>query len=129
LRARADELEVGAVLLRADAAREREAARTLRAKASELRTRAKAVAVARPSSVKRGRLFVTALTSCDVEIDGVPRGTAPVVSLPLAEGVHVVTCRGEGIPTRVRRVEITENRPARVSFEDRPASTPLDPFS
>jgi hypothetical protein len=117
LRAQAEELEVRAVSLRAQASRERESAKQLRTKASELRTRAKQAALRAPTS-KKGRLDVTARTPCQLEVDGVPRGVAPIVGLALAEGTHDVTCRADGIPTRTRKIEIVDGRSSRLTFED-----------
>jgi hypothetical protein len=107
--ARAEELEIRAAQKRAEATRERAEAGVLRTRASDLRKRAKAIAAA-PPSPKRALLNVAARGACDVEVDGVPRGVAPIVGLRVRAGAHVVTCTVRGGAARSRSIEATDGR-------------------
>ena len=50
--------------------------------------------------------------SRQVDVDGVPSGTAPpVTSLTLSAGRHTITIRNEDFPPLVRHVDVDPERP------------------
>jgi serine/threonine-protein kinase len=62
-----------------------------------------------------GKVMLAITPWGQVEVDGVPSGTAPpLTSLTLSAGRHIITIRNEDFPPLVRPVEVDAERPVQL---------------
>jgi hypothetical protein len=126
LSARADDLELRIEVAGGEASRAEADAAFARARAKELRERAKARASQPEPNVPHGTLTVASERACDVEIDGVPRGMAPITRLSLRTGTHRLECRSSTGERVERFVEVRAGQTTNVVL-GRPSAA-IDPF-
>ena len=62
-----------------------------------------------------GKVMLAVSPWGQVDVDGVPSGTAPpMTSLTLSAGRHTITIRNEDFPPLVRHVEVDPERPVQL---------------
>lgn len=92
-----------------------ERADTRKPTARERKPRAEAAATTPATPAATGRVLLAVSPWGQVEVDGVPSGTAPpMTSLTLSVGRHVVTIRNDDFPPLVRHVEVDPERPVQL---------------